>query len=257
VAFDVTILGSGTSFGVPAIGCDCDTCRSDDPRDKRSRPSIYLRFDDGFCLLVDAGPDLRAQALQHRIRRVDAIFFTHGHADHVVGLDDVRRFNAIQKQRIACYGDRQTIGELRRMFAYAFDPDSPKGGGLPLLDLFAIAGAFCAGRHEVTPVPVMHGGRPVLGLRVGGFAYLTDCNHIPDASWPLLEGVDTIVLDALRDEPHPTHFTVAEAVEIARRIGAARTYFTHMTHDLRHEPTNARLPAGMQLSYDGLVLPCT
>jgi phosphoribosyl 1,2-cyclic phosphate phosphodiesterase len=253
---EITFLGTGTSNGVPAIGCDCDTCRSDDPKDKRLRPSIYVRFDDGFGMLVDTGPDLRAQALHYGIRRVDAIFFTHGHADHLAGLDDVRRFNALQRQRIACYGDRQTIGEVRRMFAYAFEPDTPKGGGLPLLDLFAIEGPFCIGREELVPVRVFHGERPVLGFRVGRFAYLTDCNCIPDESWPLLEGLDVIVLDALRDEPHPTHFNVAQAVDAGRRIGARQTYFTHMTHDLRHRGTNARLPAGMELAYDGLVLQC-
>jgi phosphoribosyl 1,2-cyclic phosphate phosphodiesterase len=252
----ITFLGTGTSHGVPMIGCDCQTCRSDDPRDRRSRPSVYIRTDDGFALLVDTGPDLRTQALAHGIRRVDAIFFTHGHADHIVGLDDVRRFNALQQQPIPCYGDALTIWDISRMFAYVFDGASQQGGGLPRLELFTVAGPFCVGRQEVVPVPVFHGARRILGLRLGRFAYLTDCSRIPDESWPLLAELDVLVLDALREKPHATHFNLNEAVEAARRIGARRTYFTHMAHDLRHAPTCARLPPGMELAYDGLTLDC-
>jgi phosphoribosyl 1,2-cyclic phosphate phosphodiesterase len=252
----IIFLGTGTSHGVPMIGCDCGTCRSDDPRDRRTRPSIHITAGDGTALLVDAGPDLRMQALRHDIRRVDAIFFTHGHADHIVGLDDVRRFNAIQQRRIPCYGDALTVSDVARMFAYVFDTATPKGGGVPRLDLFTIAGTFCLGAMEIVPVPIFHGARQILGLRAGCFAYLTDCSRIPDDSWPLLEGLDLLVLDALRDRPHPTHFTLDEAVEAATRVNAGRTYFTHMTHDLRHEPTCARLPKGMELAYDGLVVNC-
>lgn len=207
-------------------------------------------------MLVDAGPDLRAQALRHGLRRVDAIFLTHGHADHVVGLDDVRRFNAMQRQAIPCYADARTAWDISRMFSYVFDRAAPKGGGLPRLDLFTVAGPFCVGALEIVPVPIFHGERQILGVRVGRFAYLTDCSRIPDESWPLLEGLDVLVLDALRDTRHPTHFSVDEAVEAARRAGAGRTYFTHMAHDLRHEPTCSRLPAGMELAYDGLVVDC-
>lgn len=252
----IIFLGTGTSHGVPMIGCDCGTCRSEDPRDRRTRPSIYIRADDGTALLVDAGPDLRAQALRHDLRRVDAIFFTHGHADHIVGLDDVRRFNAIQKQTIPCYGDAQTVWDVSRMFGYVFDAATPKGGGLPRLELFTIAGTFCLGPMEIVPVPIFHGERQILGLRVGRFAYLTDCSRIPDRSWPLLADLDVLVLDALRHAPHPTHFTLEQAVEAATRIRAGRTYFTHMTHDLRHAPTCARLPNGMELAYDGLFVDC-
>ncbi len=250
----ITFLGSGTSHGVPMIGCDCETCRSDDPRDRRSRPSIYIRSGDRLALLVDAGPDLRMQALAHRIRRIDAILFTHGHADHIVGLDDVRRFNVMQKEAIACFGDERTIDDIRRMFGYVFDGATPQGGGLPKLDLFTILGPFCLRGEEITPVPILHGQRPILGFRIQRFAYLTDCSHIPDASWPLLEDLDVLVLDALRPEPHPTHFNLAEAVVAARHIGARQTYFTHMAHQLRHEPTCARLPPGITLSHDGLTI---
>jgi phosphoribosyl 1,2-cyclic phosphate phosphodiesterase len=158
---------------------------------------------------------------------------------------------------MACYGDPLTIADIRQAFAYAFDPVTQKGGGLPQLVTFTIHGAFCVGSHEVIPIPLYHGVRPILGLRFGAFAYLTDCNRIPDASWPMLEGLDVVVIDALRDRPHPTHFTVAEAVEASRRIAARRTYFTHMCHDLPHAATSARLPEGVELAYDGLVVECS
>jgi len=207
-------------------------------------------------VLVDAGPDLRAQALTHRIARIDAILFTHGHADHILGLDDVRRYNFMQQRPMPCYGDERTIADVRQAFAYAFDPRTQKGGGLPRIETFVIAGAFCLGRQEIVPVPLLHGERPILGWRTGRFAYLTDCSVIPTESWPLLDGLDVVVIDALRDRPHPTHFTLAEAIDAARRIGAARTYFTHMCHDLPHAATCARLPETMQLAYDGLVVEC-
>jgi phosphoribosyl 1,2-cyclic phosphate phosphodiesterase len=236
------------------IGCDCAVCESTDPRDKRLRPSVLVETDEGQSLLVDSGPDLRTQALAYGIRRVDALLFTHGHADHILGLDEIRRFNSLQRQSMACFADPRTLGEIRKVFGYAFDPDTPRGGGLPQLELFAIAGPFCIGKQEVVPVPIFHGDRPILGLRFGAFAYLTDCSRIPDESWPLLEGLDVLVLDALRDRPHPTHFSLNEAVAAAQRIAPKRTYFTHMCHDLGHAATSARLPEGVELAYDGLVL---
>jgi len=236
------------------IGCDCETCRSSDPHDQRWRASVYLETDDGHALLVDAGPDIRAQALKFNVRRVDAIIFTHGHADHIMGLDDVRRFNALQQCPMPCYGDAATLNDLRRTFFYVFDPSTPPGGGLPQLELFCIAGPFCIGRQEIVPVPIFHGQRQILGLRIGSFAYLTDCSRIPDESWPLLEGLDLLVLDALREKRHPTHFSLSEAVEVTRRVGPRRACFTHMCHNLRHADTCAKLPEGMELAYDGLVV---
>jgi phosphoribosyl 1,2-cyclic phosphate phosphodiesterase len=252
----ITFLGTGTSHGVPMIGCECGTCRSRDPRDRRTRPSVFIETDDGGAILVDAGPDLRLQALAYGVTRVDAILFTHGHADHILGLDDVRRYNHIMRRPMACYADAHTIDDIRRMFAYVFDPRAPKGGGLPQLELFTVEGPFCLGRQEVIPVPVLHGTRLIHGFRLGRFAYLTDCSAIPDRSWPLLEDLDVLVLDALRERPHPTHFSVGEALDAARRIGAERTYFTHMCHDLAHAATCAKLPATVSLAYDGLRLRC-
>ncbi len=239
------------------IGCDCSTCRSADPRDRRRRPSIYVQTVGGMAVLVDAGPDLREQALAHRIRRLDAIVFTHGHADHILGMDDVRRFNILQGQPLACYGDARTIAEIRQTFAYAFELPAEQGGWLPQIVTFTILGPFCVGRQEVVPIPIFHGGRPILGFRFGSFAYLTDCSRIPDSSFALLENLEVLVIDALRDKPHPTHFTVEEAIEASRRIAAQRTYFTHMNHDLPHAATSARLPDGVELAYDGLVVECS
>jgi len=250
----VTFLGTGTSHGVPMIGCQCAVCASTDRRDKRWRPSIYIEAPNGAKLLVDTGPDLRAQALAFGVARVDAILYTHGHADHVVGLDEVRRFNAIQSGTIPCYGDERTLDEIRGMFSYIFGPNTPKGGGIPDITLTTIDGPFEAAGAAITPVPVYHGDRIVLGFRVGAVAYLTDCSRIPAKSWGLLEGVDVVVLDALRERPHPTHFSLTEAVAAAERIGARQTFFTHIAHDLGHERTCAKLPASMALAYDGLVV---
>ena len=250
----ITFLGTGTSHGVPMIACDCPTCRSVDPRDSRLRPSIYVQMDDGTAILVDAGPDLRQQALAHDIRRVDAILFTHSHADHILGLDETRRFTAPQGRAMPCYGDEATLADIRSMFQYVFDPRAPKGGGLPSLELIGVAGAVTVNGHAIKPLPIMHGSRPILGYRFGAFGYLTDCNAIPDETWPELHNLDAVVLDALRERVHPTHFSLSEAIEAARRIAAKQTYFTHMCHDLPHADTNARLPGGMQLAYDGLVI---
>jgi phosphoribosyl 1,2-cyclic phosphate phosphodiesterase len=266
---------------VPAIGCGCAVCHSSDPRDRRTRPSILIQiqpepsdpqglqgaggagslqaaFADAVrTILVDTSTDLRMQALANDVRRVDAILFTHSHADHVFGLDDVRRFNQIQKAAIPCYADADTVASLRRMFAYVFEPPRQQGGGLPQLSLFQIAGSWILGGVEIVPVPLFHGRLPVLGFRIGSFAYLTDCNRIPDDSWTLLQGVRVLIIDALRHRPHSTHFSVGEAVDVVTRLGAERAYFTHICHDLPHAETCAQLPAGMELAYDGLVLEIT
>jgi phosphoribosyl 1,2-cyclic phosphate phosphodiesterase len=250
----ITFLGTGTSTGIPMIGCGCAVCRSTDPRDKRLRPSIYVDVPGFARILVDTSTDLRLQALTHDITRVDAVLITHTHADHMMGLDDIRRFNHVQGGSIPFFATAESWETLRKTFFYVFDGMPRLGGGIPKIEARVIDGPFVVHGVEVVPVPLWHGRMPVLGFRFGTFAYLTDCNAIPDESWPLLRNLDTLVLDALRDKPHSTHFTIAEALEVVSRLVPKRAYFTHMTHDLGHAPTSARLPAGVELAYDGLVL---
>lgn len=250
----VTFLGTGTSHGVPMIGCRCQVCTSTDPRDRRSRPSVLLSFPDGAHVLVDTATDLRTQALAHGLTRVDAVVYTHSHADHIFGFDEIRRFNVLSRRAMPVWGDARTIDDLRRTFAYAFSAPEQAGGGVPQVEARVVDGPFTTAGHDFTPVPVLHGARPILGYRVKDFAYLTDCSVIPAESEPLLEGLDVLVLSALRHRPHPTHATLAQAVATAARLGARRTLFTHMCHDLGHEATSRELPAGMALAWDGLVV---
>ncbi|GMU34342.1 MAG: MBL fold metallo-hydrolase [Planctomycetia bacterium] len=253
LGLNVTILGSGTSHGVPMIACDCAVCISTDPRDKRTRPSILIRY-DSTSLLVDTSPELRLQCLANDIRRADAVLYTHHHIDHVAGLDDLRRFNWVQDQALPCYGQAETLERLRNMFPYVFEQDADYPSAKPRLALHEINGPFEIGGRTITPIPLLHGTLPVLGFRVGNFAYCTDVGKIPESSWPLLEGLDVLVLDALRKRPHPTHFNLEQAVEHAHKIGAKRTFFTHIAHELPHAETNRELPAGMALAHDGLVI---
>lgn len=250
----VTVLGSGTSHGVPMIGCTCAVCTSTDPRDRRTRPSIYVEIENGVKILVDTSTDLRQQALVNGVLHVDAILFTHSHADHVMGLDDSRRFSQMQRGPIPCYADALTVASLKKTFYYVFDPQTEQGGGLPQIALHTIDGRFSIGGVGIQPIPLMHGARPIIGFRFGDFAYLTDTNHIPDESWPLLAGVKTIILDALRHRPHPTHFSVSEALTAVARMQPRQTYLTHICHDLPHAATNEALPPGVALAYDGLQL---
>ncbi|MFP5287229.1 MAG: MBL fold metallo-hydrolase [Thermoanaerobaculia bacterium] len=250
MALRVTMLGSGTSTGVPVIGCPCEVCQSDDPRNKRWRTGLKLEVEERI-VLVDTPTDLRAQALRFGLPRVDAVLFTHSHADHIFGLDDVRIFNFRQRAAIPCYGSEPTLTNIRRIFAYVFEA-TQEGGGKPQLDLIAVREPFEVMGLRVVPIPVWHGDTEVFGYRIGRFAYVTDCNLIPETSYRLLEGVEILILDALRYRPHSTHFSVEQAMEAAARIGARRTILTHLAHEVDYGAPKVPLAPGVELGYDGL-----
>jgi len=252
----LTFLGTGTSHGVPVIGCECPVCTSTDPRNNRTRASALVQTGPpDTTILIDTSVDLRRQALRQRISHIDAVLYTHHHADHIFGLDDLRTFSDRQG-RIDCYAAPATANHLRRVFGYAFSaPDITEWGGLPRLNLIEIGGPFEINGHTVIPLELPHGRHvTVLGFRIGALAYLTDCNGLPDKALEQLHGLDTLVLDALRPKPHPTHFSIAEAVDAARRVGARRTWFTHISHRSDHATLAASLPPNIQPAYDGLTV---
>jgi phosphoribosyl 1,2-cyclic phosphate phosphodiesterase len=255
-AGQLLFLGTGTSTGVPMIGCDCTTCTSGDPKNRRTRCSVVLGLPEGN-LLIDTTPDLRNQMLREGVGIVHALLFTHDHADHILGLDDVRSFNYFLGGPLPTYCEDFVEARLRRSFDYAFDSDAPHhGGGVPQLEFHRITSEpFAVLGQRIIPIRLGHGRFRVLGFRIDNVAYCTDTNSIPEASSPLLEGLDVLVLDALRPRPHSTHFGLGQAIAAARRLRPKRTFFTHMSHELEHETTNATLPAGMELAYDGLRLP--
>lgn len=237
-------------MGVPTLGCHCSVCTSTDARDKRTRPSVLLEY-EGRCVLIDTTPDFRYQALRTHLQRLDAVLFTHGHADHVLGLDDIRPFNAKQGAPIPIYGSAETLETLRRQFSYIFDPNFTVSS-LPQVLLHEVDAAIDLFGVKFIPVPALHGPLSVLGYRFGSAAYLTDFSAVPDASKEQLRNLDHFILDALRYRPHPMHSTVEQSLALVAELKPAHAWFTHICHDLGHAETNAKLPAGVQLAYDGL-----
>jgi phosphoribosyl 1,2-cyclic phosphate phosphodiesterase len=249
----LTVLGSGTSMGVPTIGCDCAVCRSTDPRDRRTRPSVMIGY-GGHQVLIDTTPDFREQALRENVRQVDAVLYTHTHADHILGIDDLRPLSYAHKPgRLPLYADPNAAETLRNMFRYIFE-DKYKFGGLPLVELKAINGPVELFGARFEPLTVIHGETPIFGFRFGSAAYLTDHSDVPTETRARLRGLDILFLDALRYKPHPTHSTVEQALKIVDDVKPKRAFFTHICHDLPHEATNRSLPEHVRLAYDGMKL---
>jgi phosphoribosyl 1,2-cyclic phosphate phosphodiesterase len=252
----ITVLGSGTSVGVPTIGCSCRVCRSEDPRDRRLRPSILVTYAEGVRIrnvLIDTTPDLRQQALTAGFTTLDAVLYTHAHADHIMGLDDVRPFNYGRRERIPVYATPETLRSLRRVFAYAFEGEAPHPGGVPRLEARTLNGGP-VGLFGVSflPIPLVHGPNTTVGFRFGKAAYLTDHSDIPESSQAQLQNLDVLFLDALRHEPHPMHTTVEQALRWVEKLRPRQAYFTHICHQLPHAETCASLPPNVELAYDGL-----
>jgi phosphoribosyl 1,2-cyclic phosphate phosphodiesterase len=253
IPYTVTVLGSGTSAGVPVIGCQCPVCQSPKSKNKRLRSSIVLTGREQ-TILVDCGSDFRQQALHYRINSLDAILLTHAHSDHVSGLDEVRLYNWLSGRRMPVYGSTITLEGVRRRFDYLFNP-MQLGGGVADVELITVGDQplpFDLFGAPVVPLPVMHGKLPINGYRFGDFAYITDASFIPPETLEAVRGVRYLILNALRPRPHPTHLCIPEATAIALEIGAEQTWFTHLTHDVDHDDANAELPPGIQLAYDGL-----
>jgi len=256
----LTFLGTGTSMGVPTLGCSCAICTSADPHDRRLRPSMLLRWHEAGrerVVVIDTGPDFREQALRTGLSRVDAVFYTHGHADHILGMDDLRPLSFVAAReggQIPLYATEETAETLRKVFDYTFSPDAtyPTRARVriePLEEKTTVHGV------DFLRIPVLHGKMGIVGYRFGRTAYLTDVSAIPETSFVLMEGLDCVILSALRHKPHPSHATLDQAVEWARRIGARQTWFTHIAHELGHAETNRTLPEGIALAYDGLSFP--
>jgi len=246
----VTFLGTGTSQGVPVIGCPCEVCKSLDYRDKRLRSSVHIEI-DGVSIVIDTGPDFRQQMLRENINRLDAVLFTHAHRDHTAGLDDVRAYNFLQNIDMPVYGMPETLNQIQNDFAYIFDEHGYPG--LPRIDLRPLSHhTFSVNGVDVTPLPVMHLKLPVLGFRIGDFSYITDANFIPEETYQKLRGTKVLVLNALQQEPHISHFTLKEAIQVAEKVGAQKTYFTHLSHKMGlHADVSKALPNNVHLAFDG------
>jgi phosphoribosyl 1,2-cyclic phosphate phosphodiesterase len=247
---EILFLGTGTSHGVPVIGCTCSTCLSTNPKNKRLRTSVLITIENKN-ILIDTSTDFRQQCLRYNINRLDAILFTHHHADHIFGLDDTRAFNKIQKKKMLCYAGQETLSRIRHTYSYIFEyPEIP--GGIPMIEFTPVDRPFELFGVSITPIEIMHGTLPIFAYRIGNFIYATDCSSIPEASRDKFSNAEVIVLDCLRFKAHPTHFNLDQALENAKRLEAKQTYFTHMAHDIEHEAVSHLLPGTVALAYDGL-----
>ena len=255
MALKITVLGSGASFGTPVVSCHCPVCKSDNPRNRRLRPSILVET-ASHQLLIDCGPDFRRQALRAGIERLDAVFLTHNHADHLCGVDDLRIFNYRTHKAVDVYCNKLVEDTLRRSHPYFFEDGLYESGAnvMPMLNVITFEEPVEFGQLRVTPVPVLHGQLPILGFRFNDFAYITDCKTISPESLKLLEGLDVLILNALRLKPHSVHLNLHEALELAAQLRPRQTFLTHMTHEIEHEAVNASLPDNCSLAYDGQLI---
>ncbi len=250
----LVFLGTGTSTGVPTLCCDCQVCRSGDPKNKRLRASVLIQ-NDGFHLLIDTSTDLRQQCLVNEIGKIDAVLYTHHHADHVHGIDELRSFNFFNKTTIPCYGREFTLAKIKENFGYIFNGVRPEGGGVPQLVLQETEGqSFALGGLNITPLDIQHGSLIINGYRIGSAAYITDCNGIPADTRERLRDLDLLVLNALGFKPHPTHFCLEEALEVIEEIKPRRALLTHINHQFDHETVSRQLPDNVSLAYDGLIV---
>lgn len=249
----LTMLGVGSSAGTPVVGCNCGTCISDNPRNKRTRCSSLITLNSGENILIDTGPDLRIQSLRENIERVDAVLYTHTHADHLHGIDDLRAFCQIRRMQIPLYAKEDAVAHIKQKFGYVLREPSDYWD-LPVLRTETIHAPFELFGTKITPIPVMHGRSHIFGYRIGNFAYMTDVSEIPETSFALLENLDVVLLDCLRETSHPTHINIEQSLAYIGRIKAKQSYMIHMTHELEYASLASKLPSGVFVGYDGLKL---
>lgn len=249
--FKITVLGCGTSTGVPVIGCHCSVCKSTNPKNNRLRSSILIQHNKQN-ILIDTSVDFRLQALRHKIENIHTVLFTHHHADHVHGLDELRIYTSRHKSRIPCYGRKETLDNIRKIYFYAFDKKTQTGGGIPRIEFIEVENPFHASGIKITPIEVFHGRLTITGYRFFDVAYLTDCSNIPDDSKNKLYELKLLFINALREEPHPTHFNISEALKVIEELKPERAVLTHLGHNIGFEALQKDLPEDVSLAYDGM-----